>query len=215
VDLPVAAVRHAQKIWSHVDELRIDPAHAALLARNALRVGVADESAWPAIQAILSAVDAEVSSAQRVVQAGAPLIVELASIESAESVFRYDRGSTLIGGTLDRGRKAVCIDYEWHPQRRSRTEVKVSFEVLRDPGDGEWDVITGRRLPYGDRIVFEELSCIFMLCDGEFVVIGTSNSVSNPYLVGSRFLTHVGGGRRHESLLFVTPQAVRSTMEVR
>ncbi len=214
VDLPIAAVRHSEKVWNHVDELRIDPAHAALLARNALRVGVADESAWPAIRTILSAVETKEASAQRIVRASAPLTIKLASVGTAEAFFRYDRGAALVGGTLEGGQKVVCVDYEWHPQRHSRTTVRISFEVIRDPDAREWNVLTGRPAAPGD-VVFNELSCAFTLSDGEFVVIGAGDALSNPYLVGSRFLTRQTGGQRYETLLFITPQPVRSSVETR
>ena len=215
VDIPISAVRHTQKVWGHLDELRLDPAHTALLARNALRVGVGKEGAWPAIRAILSSVKLKESRAQRLVRAGAPLTIKLSQIESPEALFRYGPDAVLVGGTLERGYKTICLEYEWSPRQRSRTTVSLSFEVMENPDRREWDVITGADTGAGEAVVFGDLSCTFALDDGEFVVIGVSDALSNRFLLGSRFLTSEVGGRRYETLLFITPQPMRTTIDAR
>lgn len=206
---------HGRKLWNHADELRVDPAQAALLARNGVRMGVAPRGAWPALQTIIDAVHPKLTRAAPVLAAGAPLTIELADIKNPEPLFRYNQHAALVGGTVEKGRKAVQIAYQWDPRRASQTELVVSFVIARGQAGQTWDVLTGQPVSESDRTVFDELTCVLVLQEDEFLVMGAGADVANPFLVGPRFFSGEGSGRRRETLLLVTPRPVRSAVESR
>lgn len=212
VDLPMDELRHSRKIWNHVDELRIDPDVVARLRRNGLRVGAATQEDWPPIRAILEAGGAEARQESLVAQPGLPLLIELAVIGESESIFSYEKTGRLVGNTFPQGQKVLNIDYVLHAGIGAAVDLKLSYEVRHDRGVMTWERQDGiiRQVPAYDRHVFSDVTVALTLNPTEFVVIGLSDQAENEYLVGSRFLVSVRGGKRYESLLFVTPKPVRS-----
>jgi len=208
VDLPISGVRHSRKVWNHVDELRLDPQSAALLARNGLRIGAASPDAWPAIRAIFEAAEADIRRDQLVAQRGLPLTIHVGSIGDSESVFSYGADQRLVGKTFPAGDKLVNLDYLFHPELGGNTEVRVSFEIRHDRGVLTWEQRNGvvEQVPDYDRHVFADLSPALTLNAGEFLVLGLSDQAKNEYLLGSRFLTRAESGKRYETLLCLTPQ---------
>lgn len=211
IDLPIDGVRHARKIWNHVDELRVDPEVAARLARNGLRVGAASPDAWPAIRAIIDAAGAEVRRNRLVAQPGMPLTIKLASIGEPESIFSYGLDGRLVGKTIPAGDKLLNLDYVFHPELGDCTDLKLGFEIRHDRGTMTWERREGiiRQVPAVDRHLFREVTAVVTLNTDEFLVIGLGDQVTNEYLVGGRFLILERSGKRFETLLCVTPQPFR------
>ena len=209
--LPIDGVRHSLKVWNHVDELRVDSAIAARLARNGLRMGAATRAAWPALRAVFDAADADVRRDQLFAQRGLPLTIHLGSIEEAESIFSYGRDERLVGKTFAAGDKLVNIDYAFHPELGRCIDVRVGFEVSHDRGMLTWERQGGvlKQVPAYDRHVFADLTPVLTLNPDEFLVIGLGDQAENEYLLGPRFLTRKKSGRRFETLLCLTPRPYR------
>lgn len=212
IDIPLDGVGHSRKVWSHVDELGLDPALTARLARNGLRVGTATEGAWAPIRAILDVARAQVRRDRMVAPRGAPLLIRLASLHDGETIFLHTREGTLVGKTFPAGDKLVRLDYNFHPELGGATDLQVQLEIHHDAGELTWqrqgDEI--RQLPDYRRHTFTDLIAPVRLNPGEFVVIGLNHDAPGSHLVGSRFLTVERMGRRFETLLCVTPLPVQS-----
>ncbi|UCE59533.1 MAG: hypothetical protein JSU63_19080 [Phycisphaerales bacterium] len=206
-ELPMGSVRHSQKIWNHVDELRVDPGLSGRLARNGLRMGAASADAWPAIRAILAACDTKAQQDQLFAQGGLPVVIELGSIDSSESVFSYGPDNRLIGKTFPAGSKLMIVDYAIHTVLGGYTDFKITFEVRHDRGVMTWERRGGiiRQVPAYDRHVYADLSAALPINQDEFLVVGPSNEADKEYLVGNRFFMKQQGDVQSETLLFVTP----------
>ncbi len=211
-ELPVESIRHSKKVWNHVDELRIDSALSGRLARNGLRIGAASVDAWPAIRTILDSCGARAHREQLLPQTGLPVVVELGTIESSESIFCYAPDGRLVGQTFPAGGKLITFGYRVHPELGGYVDLKVSLEVRHDRGVMTWERRDGiiRQVPALDRRVFEDLSVLLSLKAGEFLVIGPSKEADNEYLLGSRFFMRQRGDIRYEVLLLVTPSPYRT-----
>lgn len=210
VDLPVDTIRHARKVWNHVDELRLDAASIGLLVRNGLRVGAASQDAWAAWRAIFAACDAHIGDVRSVVQAQPPLTIRLGALEQPQSYCWYARGGRLIGKTFPDGERLVHIGYVAHPELGGQIDMTVRFEVRQDLGVMTWERRGGAfvQVPAYERHMFDDLSATVALKPGEFLVIGPSEEADNAFLVGSRLFTGTRQGRSVESLLLVTPRPV-------
>ncbi len=211
VDFPVDASRDSQKVWNHVDTLRVNPDMIARLARNGLRVGAAKPDAWPAIEAILDMPRTELRKEQLFAQPGQALGLEMSKVGESESIFVYGHDSRASGKTFRAGEKLITIDYLLQAGTKGALDVRVGFEIRNDLGVMTWERENGivREVPAFDRYVFEDLVAALSIAPKESLVIGLSAEADNEYLIGSRFLTIERGGRRFETLLFVTPQSFR------
>ncbi len=211
-ELPVESIRHSQKVWNHIDEQRIDPTLSARLARNGLRLGAASVEAWPAMRAILDSCGAQAQHEQLRAPTGLPLVVDLGSIDSSESIFSYAPNGRLVGKTFPEGRKLLNLAYNVHPELGGYVDLKVSLEVRHDRGVMTWERQGGiiRQVPAVDRQVFEDLKAVLSLNAGEFLVIGPGEEADNEYLVGSRFFMRRQGDGRYEVLLVITPLPYRT-----
>jgi len=208
VELVVSGVRDSRKIWNHVDEVRVNPDQAALLARNGFRVGAASPGAWPAIQTILNASGAKVSSEHLFPQRGAPLPVRLGQIQDDESIFHYGRDGRLAGKTFATGDKIMLIDYAVRPELDGCTDLGVSFEIAQDSGQSVWERRDGAflQVPAFERHRFGDLTALLTLHPGEFLVVGQCDEIKTEYIVGNRFLSSRRSGERYETLIFLSPQ---------
>jgi len=180
----------ARKIWNHVDELRLKPDQAQLLARNGVRLGTASPASWPAIQTILDAGEARISSEQLFPQRGSPLPVKAGSVEEGSSIFCYRADGRLVGKSFLGGEKVILIDYALHPELDGCTDLGISFEINRESGEMVWEHRDGqvRQVPEQERHRFEDLTSILTMHPGEFLVLGPRDEVKNEYLVGTQFL---------------------------
>lgn len=212
VDFPRDATRDSQKVWNHVEMLRLDPDMIASFARNGLRVGVLSPDDWPAVEAILDMPRTELRKEQLFAQPGQPLGLEMATILESESIFVYGKDRRAAGKTFQAGKKLITIDYLLESGTQGALDVRVGFEIRNDLGVMTWERENGvvREVPAYDRHVFEELVAALALNPKDSLVIGLSLEADNEYLIGSRFLTVERGGRGFETLLFVTPQSFRS-----
>jgi len=210
-ELPIDSIRHSRKIWNHVDELRVDSNLSAKFARNGMRIGAASGDAWTAIRTILTACEAGVRHDRLVAQANLPVVVELGSIQSSESIFSYGADNRLAGKTFPGGSKLINLDYLVHPNLGGYVDLRVSFEVRSDRGVMTWERQGGviRQVPDYDRHVFGDLSALIPLNEGEFLVVGPGDEADNEYLVGSRFFMERRGDKKYETILFITPLPYR------
>ncbi len=105
IELPENDIRHSLKIWNHVDENIGDPGLTAILARNGLRIGVADQDAWPALKAIFEENGGRSLSREHTAQSGLPLLVDLGEVKDGDTYFLHSRGGKLSGGSFNAGVK--------------------------------------------------------------------------------------------------------------
>lgn len=208
VELPIDGARDSRKIWNHVNPLALDAERVVSLARNALRVGVAPVSAWPAIRTILQAAKVDVRREHIVAQPGLPLVIQLAPIMEQESIFGYFAEGRLVGKTVSAGDKLLSIDYAFHPQLGGTLDVELRFEVRRNLGVMTFEHRDGaiRQVPTYERHVFANLGATLSLATDEFLVIGVDPDQENEYLVGNRFLVRERSTGRFETLFFITPK---------
>lgn len=207
IDLPLDDIQHSRKVWNHVDEMRIDSALSARLARNGIRCGAAAADAWPAIQAIAELAEAQVRRNRLTPSRGAPLVIEIDRVGENESIFTFDPRGGLSGKTFSGGRKLIVVDYDYHPGLGGSCDLRVGFEIRRDLGEMTWETRNGviRQVPALDRHVFSDIRAELSLKTGELLLIGLSDSSSTRFILGSRFLTMQKEGRRFETLLCLKP----------
>ncbi len=206
-------VRHSLKVWNHVDERRIEPDVSARLARNGLRVGVASADAWPILQAIFDAAEADVQRRQVVAQGTDPLTIPMATIEPGESIFTYGPDGRLVGKTFYSGDKLIVVDYSFRPELGPATELLLSFEVRRVRDELTWQK-RGHQIEQRvavDRHVFDQLEVRVSVRANEFLVFGVTDLVGNEYIVGSRFLSLSRAGVRREILFCITPVPIQTS----
>ncbi len=213
IELPYDDVRDARKIWNHVDELRVEPDLAVLLAKNGLRVGVGSPQSWPAIRALLATARVRPEEQRMVAQAGAPVSIQLFTAGENEPIFIYGRDNRLTGRTVSGGDKLLILDYDVRPEADRTVDLRLTFEVRRDMGVMTWERIDGaiREVPALERYTFDELRPTVSLASGEFLVVGLGETGANPYLMGNRFLSGGRAGERFETLLFLSPGTIQMT----
>ncbi len=211
IELPAGPVRHAAKVWNHVDELQIDPVLSALLDRNGIRIGVASASSWPALRALFSEEGAKVGRAQRVVQSGAPLWLGLERIVEDQSIFFYGSNGRLAGKTFQKGTKCLRIDYQVEYADDLQVTLTVTPEIQNEETSMHWRPSEqGYYLSVeNERRVFNELRSSWRLRPSDFLVIGPSNATRLDQLLGSRLLTRQTKGDRFDMILCVTPKPFR------
>ncbi len=211
VEFPLGDFRDARKVWNHVDEVRGSAHEASQRMRNGLRIGVGEPSVWPAIEAILASPDVRVEREQLSAQANQPPTISLGTMREPESVFVYGADRRFSGTTIAGGEKLVRVDYEYRPEAGGATEVRVRFEIRRELGVMTWERKEGviREIPAAEHHAFDELTSLFTLSSGEFLVIGLSENIDNAYLVGRRLLSGVREGQAHETILFLTPKPLQ------
>ncbi len=212
-EFPLEGVRHAAKLWNHVDELRYDTQLGALLARNGLRIGAAPAGAWPALRAVFTAGRARVQQTQQVVQAPAPLTIDLATLPEPQTIFTFDREGRMAGKTYPAGTKLVHLGYVVHPELDGCTDVSIALEIREPAVPGGWqpgeDLMADQ--PRGPSHVFPALNVVLTLRPEEFLLIGPSATgpQANEYVLGERFFTEARGGERFETVLCVAPRVFR------
>lgn len=216
-DFPIEDVRHARKIWNHVDELRGDPAMHALLARNGVRVGVALPTAWPAIRALVESCDAQVRRDEFVPAPGMPLLLALGPIAEGDPVFAYGASGRLSGKTFAAGEQLLEVTYAFQPRLGAGTSLRIAFEIRSERGGMEWerDGDTLRPAPAVDVHRFVDLDATFTLNSDEMLVIGAGESGTNAYLLGGRFFATQLNGKPADSVIFITPSFLDSAAEKR
>lgn len=205
VELPAEPIRHSLNIWEHADGLRVDPEAVVRLARNGLRIGVVTQNNWPAIQAILrDSVTPSVASAQSL-QTGFPLFLHVGDVEPGETLFIHHADGRLIGRTLDAGRKTIRLEYETLPPRRDRLRMWVELNVLAPERTSAWTLIPESPNALVPLERFRELTASLILNPGDVMILGPNeNTPETDVLLGSRYLTSARGGRRTDTLVFVT-----------
>lgn len=211
-EFPVAPIRHSQKVWNHVDELRVDAGLSTLLAQNGIRAGVTTPESWPMIETVFRTSGANLVQGQLFVQHGLPLSIQLSAVQNRESIFSYDQNHRLTGKSFSVGNKLINLDYAFHAELDGVMDIRVSFEVRQDRGVMTWERRKGiiRQVPSFDRYVFEHINIPVTLRPGEILIIGPGEESLNEYLVGSRFLRRQRGAQKTEMILCITPRPYQS-----
>jgi hypothetical protein len=209
VQLPVDRIRHAAKIWNHVDESRLEPALVTRLVRNGIRVGAGSAAGWPAVAAILEGCKAKCREDRLISQSDLPLTLLVGTIEEPESLFQYGQSQSLTGRTFESGEKLITLEYAYRQELGGAIDLEVLLEVRQDLHRMDWENRNGvfQEVPAMERHVFGELRAPVSLRPAEFLVIGPSEKADHDYLVGSRFFTRRDpGSSAFETLFFITPQ---------
>ncbi len=206
----------ARKIWNHLDEMRLKPEQVQLLARNGLRLGTASPTSWPAIQTILDAGSAKITSEQLYPQRGSALPVQAGSVGEGTSIFCYHADGRLVGKSFPGGEKIILVDYALHPELDGSTDVGVSFEISRESGEMVWEQRDGvmRQVPEQERHRFADLTSVLTMNPGEYLVLGPRDEVKNEYLVGTQFLASKEG-EGSVRLTFLVPQPYQTLFVTR
>ena len=211
VDLPIESTRHSLKVWNHLDESQSAPGRVALLARNGIRVGVADGSAWPALRAIFEANNARTVRRQDTVGDGLPRFFELGRVAEGDTYFVHTQRGALEGGTFAAGVKRLRIDYAIKEDAPQTVVVRVTPEFYEDEAQEKWVESGGEVVAVRDHggVVFDELSATATLQPGQFLVIGGSERANRGLLVGSWWFNSTLDMRGYETLVCITPKVVR------
>ena len=161
VDLPVLGMRHALKVWNHVDETQSDLAFdgAAGAQWSAGRHGLGGMPGRRC-RVLFDTNQAKSLLAKHVVQSGSPLSMRLGEMAEGEVVFSYRRDGRLVGQTFPGGTKFLHIDYALDPEDPTRTLIKATPEVRRFSEEKHWQTIDGRvqDVPRYEGRVFADLS---------------------------------------------------------
>lgn len=214
-DLPVQSVRHSEKLWNHVDELRPSGVAMGDLARNGLRVGVASSSSWPAFRAILASATDEIRRNEFVAQRGAPFVLSLGHLAEPETIFSYGQSGSLAGKTFSEGERLLVLDYALRPELSGTVELRTMLTVRHDRGVLTWERQGGviRQTPEYDEHVFGGILPVTEVGPGEMLVVGPNAASENEYLVGSRFLSTTKNGVVYETVFFITPEPFAAVID--
>lgn len=214
-DLPVQTIRHSEKLWNHVDELRPQGVSLGDLARNGLRVGVASASSWPAFRAILASATDDIRRNEFVAQRGAPFVLSLGHLTEPETIFSYGKSGSLSGKTFSAGERLLVLDYALQPELSGAVELRTMLTVRHDRGVLTWERQGGviRQTPEYDEHVFDGILPITEVGPGEMLVVGPNAASENEYLVGSRFLSTTKNGVVYETVFFITPEPFAAVID--
>jgi len=214
VEFPVGELHPSRKTWNHVDMMRVDAPLAASLARNGIRVGVGTPAAWPAIKAIIESGGGVVRRDQLSVARGQPLALDLGPVPEGTSIFAYDKSGRLAGRTFDAGHYVTHIDYLYQADPVDALDVQIGLEIRNDHGVMTWErqgaII--RQVPSIDHFGFEGAKILATLSRDEFLVLGPDADQSGAYLVGSRFFVRERDGEFYETMLFLTPKVMATSV---
>lgn len=210
-DLPLDTVRHSRKLWNHLGAAGMTPPQTALLARNAVRIGVGTRDAWPAIRAILENASAQVRQDQLLIQRGMPLLLDVGALGAPQSLFIYDDHGRLDGKTFTAGTKLVHFDYALHSRLGGSVEMHIGFELRYDQGAMTWDTADGvvRQVPAEQRYLFTSPRAALTVPPEGFLVIGPSELADNQHLLGGSFFSAGIPGALQEIVLIITPLPYR------
>ncbi|MCC7292701.1 MAG: hypothetical protein IT449_11640 [Phycisphaerales bacterium] len=212
VELPSAPLRHSLNLWNHVDEMRVDPAVAPVLAQNGVRMGVASAEAWEPMQAILKSSQATTAIATQTLQAGLPLLLQVGEFTEPAPVFVYGPSGELVGKTLQPGRKMIRLDYEVPPPKRDRVRLLIELDVFPPESTSAWVLSPAQSGSLTPSHQFRELLASLVLVPGEMLVIGPHENTTNEFLTGSRYFTHSAAGQPMDTLLLITVNLQRQKL---
>lgn len=212
VDLPVGEIRHSLKVWNHLEESIGDPGQTALLARNGLRIGVGDESAWPAMRLVFEGNDARSTRAAHIASDGLGLVVPLGDTEDGATYFLHRRSGELQGGAFGAGRMILLVDYEADANDPSRVRLTITPEFREHKSRTRIVQQGGEIVTVHDQegVVFHELAAAVTVEPGQFVVVASSTNADGGYLLGSRWLNSELDMQKYETVLCINVQVART-----
>ena len=211
VELPVSSAAITRRIWKYVDESNADPSLPALLARNGVRIGVAEGQSWPALRAMFTQAGGRTARDQLPMQNNQPGMIHMGPLEEGGMYFLHRRGGRVEGGTFEKGERFIRLDYEVPPEDPQTTRVRVMFETrggqphrrFVDQG-GRIQEVTER----GGRS-FGELACTVTLNEGQFLVLGSADNADKGFRIGSWWFRSRSGKERSETLVCVRAEPFR------
>ncbi|MGB0716371.1 MAG: hypothetical protein ACPGXK_10860 [Phycisphaerae bacterium] len=206
IELPSDQAEHSRKVWNHVDEMRIDADASVRLARNGIRIGVAGQASWPAIEAIARSVGGTISSTSLASGGAIPVSLALADVQGSETVFVHDTRSGLKGRTFHRGQKVLTFTGWSEAEIAAGIRVGVEFEIRHESGDLTWQRAQDgiQAVPMVDRQVFEELTNSTLLGPGDILLIGPNHDVEHAFLLGGKYFEITREGRRKDVVICLT-----------
>lgn len=200
------------RIWRYVDELRIDPATTAYLARNGFRVGIGRRSDWQGLRATLEEVGARSERVRRTVRSGFPLTLDLGPIENDQSVFAFQPNGRLAGRTFEGGVRYLHIDYRVDSMQKTRTALRITPEIFVQSSRRRWQTVDGelrhRRTYEGQ--VYHDLAVELATGPGEFLVVGPARNDDNRFVLGAVMFREDNAEQAWDTIVLITPQPYRS-----
>lgn len=211
VELPLAESSIATDIWKYVDESNSDPSLPALLARNGMRIGVADGSAWAAMRSIFERNSARSSRDQLTMQEDQPAMIRMGKLEEGGMYFLHRRGGKVEGGTFEAGDRFIRLDYEMPASDTDAIDLRVTLETRGADStrrlvshDGKVQQVLATE---GDS--FGEMAYSTRLENGQFLVMGSGDSADKGFRIGSWWFRSQSGENRTETIVCVRPAPFR------
>lgn len=186
--------------------MRIDPDVVQRLARNGIRVGIAGQSAWPAIQTVVKGVGGTISSTSLGAGPGMPVSLALGEVEESETVFLHDNRNALKGRTFQRGKKLLTFTGYAPPDLAAGIQVGLELEIRHEGGSLTWARAADgiQAVPMVERQVFSEVGASALVGPGEILLIGPNHDVENEFLLGGKYFETVREGRARDVVICMT-----------
>lgn len=197
----------AERVWRFVDELRIDPAQSAFLARNGFRIGTAGEGGVRAIRSALESPETRFERVERAVRAGFPLTITLGRTVGNEEIFHYRSSGSLEGRSYSGAVKYLHIDYEADEADPGRMVLRIVPEIFKESAVPKWHR-RGGEIRYGNTYegtTFHELATEISLGSDESLIVGPARPGSFSGILGQAMLTTAVDGERWAAYYCVKP----------
>jgi len=211
IELPVEPIRHSAKIWNHVDEWNEDPTVPGRLARNGMRLGVADENDWPALKTLFEQVGAKSDERRLVMTEGQPLMINLGELPAGQSYFLHRRTGQLEGGVFADSEKFLRIEFVADDSELSELRLRITPESVEKTRRRKLVSRQGqvREIAEAQGVLFSDLSATVSLETGQFVVIGPGERATEGYRLGSWWFQSQLRSEPMEAVVLIKPQPVR------
>lgn len=211
VRVPPEQMAAADAIWRHLRENALDAQTQLSLRQNGLRVGVGSEQSWEAVQAALEGIEERRVTDNPPVELrpDTALGIELDSAPRDQTLFYVNRDGILTGQTWRGSRTILRIYYSVDARRPERVVLRVSPAVEQQKPGEDWSRDpSGAWTPAPSRTsdAIAAVSFVVGVGPGEFVVLGPSEAVRVPGLLGGALLTTENEGQRAISYLFLKPE---------
>jgi len=207
---PSAPAEEREILWRYVDEQRIDPDLSEHLARNGLRVGIANRAGLAALRSLFNRLGAIDERTLQPVRSGYPLTLELGSIEESSPVFTFDREGRLSGRSFRGAVKYLHVDYDC--TQPPQTILRVTPEIFKESEQRDWQAQHGEiefKKTY-EGMVYEDLVVELTHGPDELLVIGPDMSSANRLVAGRALLTREYAGQTWDTVLCIAPLLYRA-----
>ena len=197
-------------LWKYVDELRVDPVLSEHLARNGIRVGIANRAGLAALRALFRRLGAIDERTLQPVRSGYPLTLELGRIGESRPVFTFDRDGHLAGRSFSDAVKYLHVDYDC--SRPPETILRVTLEIFKESEQPDWQTQNGE-IKYRKRyegMVYKDLVVELRHGPDELLVVGPNVTPASRLVVGSALFNHEYAGQSWDAGFCITPLLSRT-----